>query len=1511
MGPATFIALLAALLIGSENVESQRRVIGREPPSTDGWRPVAGSTEQPRYSTQAVGHPVLDKLRAHLEDAERRKVATTPTPSVLASFSAVGPRRDQNAGFSGRLVPPPRDQPPPATFPEDSRDLSAAQQTHPGPYYLHSLLPPPRASDFLLEGPGAGSASSYVSFPPFSSDAYFGGSKQQATQQLHFFPQQPQAQPQTQTQQDAFASLPQRHTYYQQQPQQYQQQQPQQQPDYVLSTQHRQHPAAVSSQYTSHQAIAAASPGLGAGQAPSVFGGREPAAATSRPQGAAPPTHTATAGSVTFHGNIRDEAAYVSASSLGGQGHRFETKRPTASLGNYSPGPSTTTVTQYPQQAVALFQQQAYTPSYAEQPVHTSASVVGFTLGVSDDRGTTAGSQVETPAQLPPQYFQLQQQQPQTFLREQPGAQTNSLQRPGAGVRQPDGVAVADKPGRKRRPSAGQKKPAYVEATGDVQDARTPPQPPPRQHSTYVLQQQYQPETQQNTQQQNARPASWPPTAPQDHGASEPTAPQQVATQQEASLRQSHEGRRRPPQAHQPEASTQQPVQYQEEAAQQDTPRQHARRPPQRQQFSPSARGPTSTPQLEQPAAGGEYRPQRRRRPTQTRFERPAVTGPGEQDTAQQQEAAIRHQQTYYQNTANEDAATAPDAAGEVPSAPSAPASADGQVPREHLRRRPQNKQKYHITMDSDKRTVGSNDWEQTQNTVKPTRPHTRRPVQKQNTQIDFATEENSAHSQPQPTAHEGRPQQRRRPVRPQHRNPPASSLNTYTASENYPQTQRDEETYTNVANRPEEIPREEASPAAAQNQEVEQQVFTRRPSSRYSTTESVVQAAIESQVEGQSSQRTRVRQQHVSRRPAQGSQQEEPTTVAHYRRPLHPSRRPQYKKRVRPTRPQPEYDSEPASQQETTNDPVSQSDNSGDYVQDYRLAELKKVQRQRYKRPQTSQNFAEDVPARTAAVANTAYQLQSSSPLDAEDNYYAVDEQTAPAPAQKFRQRVNQQGVIRGKTKYHREQLTETDTPFPEPTEQVYVEELPVQTESDFENDVLGGGTDARFPSAVDFAADEEDSASAVSEPPATTTTTSTTTSTTTTTTTTPAPSTSRPASTVSSALEKLRQRSRYNATRPRFSVRDFQERLNRLSTSTAAPEVSASETTEAATVPRFSGRTRASTAAPADPEAARPRPAARDPARVNSARYRASTAPTSTTAATPSTRYKYKSRYRSTLSTSTTTEDPTVATTLAAPTPSAIVSRPSLRTKGIFSAVRPNPLLRTATSVATTTSTTTTTTTTTPTAPTTVAAVAESADETPSAPSAPSAPGVFGVRTAQPAVGVDDEQSQSLRIAELTLAAGPRVPSSAAVAAATAATTPASQPPQQTTDLLSAYWAQREPSAPPALSTHASPHYSAAAADNDHPSSAATPDSTSYPATAADSLPDQSSTSHQWSDDAVPPTQMIADLTSSASASDFFQKSVPSQHSLRITMATDDPILPLEAFFPSWGGKEDSNRR
>ncbi|XP_049813848.1 mucin-5AC-like [Schistocerca nitens] len=1261
--------------------------------------------------------------------------------------------------------------------------------------------------------------------------------------------------------------------------------------------------------------------GLGAGQAPSVFGGRDPVAATSRPQGAAPATHSATAGSVTFHGNIRDEAAYLSASSLGGQGHRFETKRPTASLGNYSPGPPPTTVTQYPQQAVALFQQQAYTPSYADQPVHTSASVVGFTLGVSDDQGTTAGSQVETPAQRPQQYFQLQQQQPQTFLREQPGAQPNSLQRPGAGVRQPDGVTVADKPGRKRRPSAGQKKPAYAEATGDVQDARTPPQPPPRQHSTYVLQQQYRPETQQNTQQQNALPLSWPPTAPQHHVASEPTAPQQqVSTQQPASLRQRHEGRRRPPQAHQPEASTQQPVQYQEETAQQDTPRQHARRPPQRQQFSPSPRGPTSTPQLEQPTAGGEYRPQRRRRPTQTRQERPAVTAPGEQDTAPQQEAAIRHQQTYYQNTANlqanEDAATAPDAVGEVPSAPSAPASADGQVPREHLRRRPQNKQKYHITMDSDKRTVGSNDWEQAQNTVKPTRPHTRRPVQKLNTQVDFATEENSAtgsgYSQPQPTAQERRPQQRRRPVRPQHRNPPASSL--YTVSENYPQTQRDEETYTNVANRPEETPHEEASPVPAQNQEVEQQVFTRRPSSRYPTTESVVQAAIESQVEGQSSQRTRVRQQHVFRRPVQGSQQEEPTTVAHYRRPLHPSRRPQYKKRVRPTRPQQEYDSEPASQQETTNDPVSQSDNSGEYVQDYRLAELKKVQRQRYKRPQASQNFAEDVPARTAAVADTAYQLQSSSPLDAEDNYYAVDQQTAPAPAQKVRQRVNQQGVIRGKTKYHREQLTETDTPFPEPTEQVYVEELPVQTESDFENDVLGGGTDARFPSAVDYAAEEEDSASAVSEPPATTTTTSTTTSTTTTTTTTPAPSTSRPASTVSSALEKLRQRSRYNATRPRFSVRDFQERLNRLSTSTAAPEASASETTEAATVPRFSGRTRASTAAPADLEAARPRPAARDPARVNSARYRASTAPTTTTAATPSTRYKYKSRYRSTLSTSTTTEDPTVATTVAAPTPSAIVSRPSLRTKGIFSAVRPNPLLRTATSVATTTSTTTTTTTTTPAAPTTVAAAAESADEadeTPSAPSAPSAPGVFGVRTAQPAVGVDDEQSQSLRIAELTLAAGPRVPSSAAVAAATAATTPASQPPQQTTDLLSAYWAQREPSAPPALSTHASPHYSAAAVDNDHPSSAATTDSTSYPATAADSLPDQSSTSHQWSDDAVPPTQMIADLTSSASASDFFQKSVPSQHSLRITMATDDPILPLEAFFPSWGGKEDSNRR
>jgi hypothetical protein len=46
----------------------------------------------------------------------------------------------------------------------------------------------------------------------------------------------------------------------------------------------------------------------------------------------------------------------------------------------------------------------------------------------------------------------------------------------------------------------------------------------------------------------------------------------------------------------------------------------------------------------------------------------------------------------------------------------------------------------------------------------------------------------------------------------------------------------------------------------------------------------------------------------------------------------------------------------------------------------------------------------------------------------------------------------------------------------------------------------------------------------------------------------------------------------------------------------------------------------------------------------------------------------------------------------------------------------------------------------------------------------------------------------------------------------------------------------------------------------------------------------------------DTISPSQIVADLTSSANSGGYFNN----RSNLRITMATEDPILPIEAFFP-----------
>jgi hypothetical protein len=46
----------------------------------------------------------------------------------------------------------------------------------------------------------------------------------------------------------------------------------------------------------------------------------------------------------------------------------------------------------------------------------------------------------------------------------------------------------------------------------------------------------------------------------------------------------------------------------------------------------------------------------------------------------------------------------------------------------------------------------------------------------------------------------------------------------------------------------------------------------------------------------------------------------------------------------------------------------------------------------------------------------------------------------------------------------------------------------------------------------------------------------------------------------------------------------------------------------------------------------------------------------------------------------------------------------------------------------------------------------------------------------------------------------------------------------------------------------------------------------------------------------DTMSPSQIVADLTSSANSGGYFSN----RSNLRITMATEDPILPIEEFFP-----------
>jgi hypothetical protein len=52
----------------------------------------------------------------------------------------------------------------------------------------------------------------------------------------------------------------------------------------------------------------------------------------------------------------------------------------------------------------------------------------------------------------------------------------------------------------------------------------------------------------------------------------------------------------------------------------------------------------------------------------------------------------------------------------------------------------------------------------------------------------------------------------------------------------------------------------------------------------------------------------------------------------------------------------------------------------------------------------------------------------------------------------------------------------------------------------------------------------------------------------------------------------------------------------------------------------------------------------------------------------------------------------------------------------------------------------------------------------------------------------------------------------------------------------------------------------------------------------------------------DTMSPSQIVADLTSSANSGGYFSN----RSNMRITMATEDPILPIEAFFPVRSNRE-----
>lgn len=1340
----------------------------------NGWRPLPGTSDRPVFSKEAVGHPVLDKLKAHIEAAEKQQlIYTPPPPTILGSFSAVS--RPRKEVYSARLVPPP----PPHL------DLQTAQQQQHA-FFLapptHTLLPPPRSSDFLVD------------------NGYFNQQRFPAVGHLQFFPQlKPGVQ-------EAFSVLPQ-HQY----------REPLQQ---------------------AHPQI-----GLGQQEFGSIFRQAE-TTSTASPHG-------------NNQGPTRDQNFYVTPPVTG---HRFETKRP--ALPNIFSEPQIiqgqVTSSRFPQ--TPTYQQLYNTgqSGHTERNPNSATSVVGFTLGVSPDNQVSTKTTIQHRPQGPAEvdlihgqrtrvtrpYFgedgptaSIPQQRPQVTDSDVQSLLSTVPPVPQAFLRKPpqteQPTQISDDNDR-RRPSHRPRRPPQrpvleiENSYGDQAVTSRPRRPSQQQHMIFV-------------------------TALSDDYPVTPTSVQysQSDVTETYSQQTRHPTNQRPNADFQNVNTEQQSVDFYGKT---ETPSRPLKRP-----------GMKKRPQIVSNSHDGyqEQSTYQEAKPVQDHRSNNQFPGTGSSSD-----------QPQYQD----------DNIGQI-SQSHKPVSEYQNVLDDlnsHQFGKDQNI-RLQETVTSDQRIVDDQ-----------SRYHDGKIIQTDRPYQQFSKDQSDLGEQ---TQHQ--------PEKVGSRMRPSETVSDNL--EEQPQFQNERKRYK--TRRPQyqlahsAIGNEEVKPSTEYlhnlptgNNEIRTRKRRPKPpvkNQEDSTLHNNVHHEDVTQVTGfenpenliqTSSYETQPIQEHRKyRRPIISKPQFEHTTpIDVYDNQDKPQRhrRPLTHKRVRPTE---EIQVKDYENQEVGTQSQPEHEYNEGQTSNYENHDIS--YRKRLKHPQR--------------VKETSSVVDGIAESEYTPHYSTAETVATTMSSPAYRPRQNLYNRNRGKEKYQRKPLNErTTTRQPETSQQLALEESFPATEPEIPNDLTDESPSLTHTSVTEqnygfTSQDDEENDVPVTTTEALTTTTIPTT----TTSTTPIPHVSSSLTTINRLRPKLRYGSS-NYTRPRFSVKDYRERLKQSSTTKPGDEndaldssITEAPSSERSRTPRPRGSYhykphRTDDVDQSDaPKLPKYRP--KDLSRFNSARFRSTTTTTApyTTEKTESgyksstSRYrrpvtgKYNSHYKASTEQSATSrmdEDfpPETAST---------TSRPVYRPKGVFSAAMRRPFpLRTSNSP--------------PTEATADNAIAESdgshtvskmdssGDEevgiTAVAPSS-----IYGTKTNLDIVTTTTPTEVSK--------ADPTPSSSPSVELPTEQSSPSHNEATTTLDLSStstdSVWPQTSSVVPVMIEADVGTEI--------HQEEASTP----------------------WNEDGLSPSQRVADLTSSATLGGYFQTSSNTniKNSLRITMATEDPILPLEAFFPSWGNKDSEPSR